>query len=97
MKLLRQLSGLNWALRFNNEVAKYKKKLLKLHDFNPLWQLLALRLLCVSIILIKIMFFSCNFHVNEAIKIICGCRFIPLTIIRAIFSTYTVMCINYFG
>jgi len=60
-------------------VAKYKKKLIKLQDINPLGQLLALRLLYVLVILIKTMFISNNFHVIEAVKKICGSRFITQT------------------
>jgi len=35
MKSLRQLSGLDLALKRINEVAKNKEKLLKVQDFNP--------------------------------------------------------------
>ena len=35
IKQLRQLSGLNSGLKRMNQVAKNKKKLLRVEDFNP--------------------------------------------------------------
>ena len=43
IKPLRQLSGLNLVLKCINEVAKNKKKLLKLQINNPYFKLLALK------------------------------------------------------
>ena len=75
MNPLRQLLGFDLALKRINEVAKNKKKLLKLQDSNLFGQLLAVRLLCVSVILLKILFYYHIFHVNEVIKINNGSQF----------------------
>ena len=62
-----------------NQVAKYKKKLVKLEDFNPRGQLLALIFLFLSCVLVKIMFHFHSFHVNKVIKTTFRSRFGPQT------------------
>ena len=75
MKPLRNILGLNSSFKCINEVTKNKNKLLKLKDFNPCRQLLAVKLLHVLVILAKIMFHSHIFHINESIKTTFGFRF----------------------
>ena len=61
-----------------NQVAKQRKKLLKLEDFNPWGQLLSLWFLFVSCVLVEIMFHHHSFH-NKAIMITFGSQFGPQT------------------
>ena len=77
MKPIRQLLGLDSALKRINKMTKNKKKSLELQDFIPWGLILALRLLCVSFILVKIIFYSHSFHVNESNKLTFGSWFGP--------------------
>ena len=63
----RQLSSLDSTLKYMNQVAKDTKKWLRVEYFNPQKQFLSLRLLFVLGVLVKIIFYSHNFHVNKAI------------------------------
>ena len=78
-RAIRQILGLHLAPKRMNEVAKHKKKFLRLKHFNPWGQLFPLRFLFVSTVFAKIMFHSYSFDVNKSIKITFRPQFGPQT------------------